>query len=207
MLDINVYLDVANYLGPPFTWEGLSAAAAQTRGQPVPCADYRVDSLRLIAMCTSGRFAGDESVEVWTNTHIERLVRRKAMHPVTPNPGSEHRGLGWSAEHAQSLIDELIEGLLMKSNGGSLGGVNQYPDGNPPLDHEDGMVFGACRTLAGDDLLSRVYCVTRDGGFLDAYRAGRLVNHTRVLTPAQMVALMRAARSQLSIRRMLPGDS
>jgi len=207
VFDVNVYLDVADLLGPPFSWEAFGAAAARTRTEPLPCRDVRVDSLRAIAMCTSGKFAGDEPLEVWTNAHIEGLVRRKAMHPLTPQPGSNKRGLGWSQTHAAELVGSLVEGLLEQSNGGSLGGFRQYPDGNPPLDHEDGMVYGACRKLSGDDPLARVYCVTRDSGFLEAYTSGMLPNHSRVLTPAQMAALMRAARSHISIRRMLPGDT
>lgn len=200
VFDVNVYLDVARHLGPPFSWEEFADAAARTSRHPFPYkADYSVDSLRAIAMCTSGRFAGDEPVEVWTNAHIDGLVRRKAEQPVEPDPVSGLRGLGWSTSDAQGLVTELVQGLTEKSSGGTLG-AGHFPDGNPPLDHEDGMVYGACRFLAGDDPLAHVYCVTRDRGFLDAYRAGRLGGHSIVLTPAQAVGLMRRARTQLAVR-------
>ena len=75
------------------------------------------------------------------------------------------------------------------------------PDGNPPLDHEDGMVFGVCRHLAGDDPLCRVYCVTRDRGFLDAAKQRRLSDHTTVLPPATFVALVRRARMAYAMPR------
>lgn len=64
------------------------------------------------------------------------------------------------------------------------------------------MVFGACRALASEDLLCSVVCVTRDRGFLEAHRGGYLPDHTRVLSPPEMVALMREARRRLSIRRI-----
>lgn len=203
VLDCNIYLDVARLLGPPFRWSELSKAAAQMAREPVPHPMGQMyDSLRAVAICTSGRFAGDETLEVWTNAHIDRLVRGKAMQPITPDPTTNLRGLGWSRDDAQTLVTELIEGLTSQSNGGTLGSGG-FPDGNPPLDHEDGMVYGACRSLAGDDPLAKVYCVTRDGGFIGSYQAGSLGNHSRVVTPAMFVAGVRSARSQYSTQRML----
>lgn len=204
VLDVNVYLEVADLLQPPFTWAKFDAHAARGAKEPVPCSSTpAMDSLRVIAMCTSGRFAGGDPVEVWTSAHIDGLVRSKARHPLVPAPGSDKRGLGWCDTHAQSLVDELVRGITRRSNGGTLGEA-QFPDGDPPLDHEDGMVYGACRVLAGDDPLSNVFCVTRDRGFLAAYREEKLPRHTRVLSPPQMVALMQAARARLSVQRMRP---
>lgn len=113
-----------------------------------------------------------------------------------------YQGLGWPADYAHALVADLISGITSRSNGGTLG--NHYPDGNPPLDHEDGMVYGACRAWAGDDPLAQVYCVTRDKGFLMAYRDKRLTDHSRVMTPSTFVQLIRLARSQASMRRMGP---
>jgi hypothetical protein len=64
------------------------------------------------------------------------------------------------------------------------------------------MVYGACRQLAGEDPLSKVYCVTRDRSFLTAGASGALPPHTRVLSPAMFVGLVRAARHSLSIRHI-----
>jgi hypothetical protein len=203
VFDCNVYLDVARLIGPPFSWEKLSSAAAKLTRIAVPHpTDPAHDSLRAIAMCTSGKFAGEEVLEVWTNSHIDKVVRGKAQQPTTPNPVTGYRGLGWSHEHAQALVDELIGTLIGLSNGGTLGA--HHPDGNPPLDHEDGMVYGACRSLSGEDPLCRIYCVTRDKGFLDAYTSGALSNHSIVLAPGKFVALLRAARVRYSIRGMRP---
>jgi hypothetical protein len=66
------------------------------------------------------------------------------------------------------------------------------------------MVYGACAALATDDPLCKVYCVTRDRGFLTAYGAGELSTHTRVLTPAKFISLNRAARFECSTRAMRP---
>ena len=98
----------------------------------------------------------------------------------------------------------MIHGLAERSGGGTLGAL--FPHGNPPLDHEDGMVYGACRALSGDDPLANVYCVTRDRGFLEAYRDGLIGRYGRVITPSTFVSLVRVARFHHSMRR-LPGKS
>lgn len=201
VFDCNIYLDTASLLGSPFTWEAFDAAAARLARVPVPHPQNGAyDSLRALAACTSGRFAGDEALEVWTSSHIDTIVRGKASQSSSENPATGHRGLGWTDEAAQGLIDDLVYGLIDRSGGGSVGDL--FPDGNPPLDHEDGMVFGACRYLAGDDPLAHVYCVTRDKGFIDAYTSGALSRHSHVMAPARFIALIRAARVQYSVRRM-----
>lgn len=204
VFDCNIYLDVAVIVGAPFTWEDFAAVAARLAKDPVPHPnDMANDSLRAIAMCTSGRFAGDETVEVWANSHIEQTVLDKAMQSSTPDPVTGYRGLGWAQGDADTLLTELIEGLAQASNGGTLGRTH-VPDGNPPLDHEDGMVYGACRTLAGADPLAHVYCVTRDRQFIQARKDGLLSNHSRVITPSALVSVMRTSRTQQSMRRMFP---
>lgn len=198
VFDCNIYLDVACIVGPPFSWDKFSEAVARLAKVALPHpVDRSYDSLRAIAVCTTGGFAGDETLEVWTNASIDKIVRGKAAQsPLPDNNG--YSGLGWDPAHADSLVDDLIWKLAAYSNGGTLG--DHYPDGNPPLDYEDGMVYGGCRRLAGDDPLARVYCVTRDRGFLQAGKDGRLGNHSTVLTPSAFVALVRAARARYSTK-------
>ena len=202
VLDCNIYLDAARLVGPPFSWPRFDAEVARTVREPLPHpTDRAYDSLRAIAGCTSGRFAGHESLEVWTNSHIDKIVRGKAMQPSTPgtNP-NQGSGLGWTRDDADALVQELVHGLMARSSGGTMG--EHYPHGNPPLDHEDGMVFGACKELVSEDPLASVYCVTRDKGFLDASASGQLGTHVVVLSPAKFVALLRAARARYSIQNM-----
>lgn len=203
VLDCNIYLDVARAVGPPFAWDRFDAIVARMAREPVPHpAGQHMDSLRVVAMCTSGVFAGDEPVEVWTNAHIERIVLGKAMQSTTPDPETGNRGLGWSRDDAETLTGVLISDLTGWSSGGTLGS-SHMPDGNPPLDHEDGMVYGACRRLAGDDPLARVYCVTRDRDFLKRYQEGELDAHSKVLTPAKLVAAMRTLRGKYAMKTMV----
>jgi hypothetical protein len=202
VLDVNVYLEVAELVGAPFEWAKLDRIAAQSVNEPIPCRSQRgVDSLRLVAACTSGRFAGSEPLEVWSCAHIDSMVESKAMHPVVPPPGTTYRGLGWTGTDAAALVNDLVVDLGVRSNGGTLGATTGTCS-TPPLDHEDGMVYGACRELAGDDPLARVYCATRDRAFVAAGRDGGLSGHTKVLQPAVMLELIRRARAAMSIRAM-----
>ncbi|MBW0275013.1 hypothetical protein ATM97_27820 [Nocardia sp. MH4] len=198
VFDCNVYLDVAALVGPPFSWDEFDEVVARLTKNSSPTVmvdraprNGRVypDSIRALALCTSGNFAGLETMHVGVNDSIQTLVFRKAM-----------QDLGWSRADAATLLSEMIGGLVDWSDGFTI--IDNYPDSNPPLDHEDGMVFGACRKLASDDPLSRVYCVTRDIDFLDYHRMGQLQNHTIVLPPPQFVSLVRAARNPAS--RMAP---
>lgn len=207
VFDCNIYLDVGRALGAPFSWKAFEAKVAQLSKAAVPHPfDQAFDSVRAIALCTSGRFAGSEPVEVWTSAHIDRVVRGKAMQSTVPDPETGFRGLGWSQEDAQGIVTDLIGSLTERSNGGTLGSDVVRPEGRPPLDHEDGLVYGGCCWLAGEDPLCKVYCVTHDRGFIEAYKKRRLAAHTRVLTPAKFIALNRVARNQMSIRRVRGSD-
>jgi hypothetical protein len=127
VFDCNVYLDVACLLGEPFSWEKFDTAAARAVKTPVPHPlDSSVDSVRAIAACTSGLFAGDETVEVWTNAHIDKIVRGKAVQSPIADQDTGYRGLGWSAAGGSALVTDLILGIAQRSNGGTLG--DHYPD-------------------------------------------------------------------------------
>lgn len=204
VFDCNVYLDVAQLLGAPFSWAAFDELVAQQVAEPNPHPQGRAyDSLRAIAVCRSGQFAGSMPLEVWTSDHIDETVIYKARQSTTPDPGSGYRGLGWNRGDAETLIRELIDGITTSSNGGTLG--RQAADGDPPLDHEDGLVYGACRALVADNPNAKVYCVTNDGGFIEAYRDGELPEHTIVLSPARFVALVRATRASIAATAMRGG--
>jgi hypothetical protein len=201
VFDCNVYLDVASLLGPPYSEDDFSGTVARLVGVPVPHPSaHAFDSMRAIAACASGILVGEEPLEVWSSNHINDVVAYKAAESTVPRPGSDLKGLGWSAADAAALVQDLVLPLVAKTQGSVIPVL--IPDGTPPLDHEDGLVYGTCRQLASNDPLCRVYCVTNDRGFLRAYADGRLDAHTIVLTPAKFVALVRAARSQANAARM-----
>jgi hypothetical protein len=200
IFDCNVWLDVARVVGEPFSWDAFDREVARLARDPLPHPDSMKDSLRAIAVCTSGRLAGSERIEVWTSDHIVDTVEYKAVQSLTPD-AEGFCGLGWNGEASSDLVEGLIGSLVDTTGGGWIGSVGT--DGHPPLDHEDGRVLKACREVVNDDPLARVYCVTNDGGFLRAYAEGRLGNHTVVLSPARFVQLVRTARHTLSLRGML----
>lgn len=206
VFDCNVYLDVGRLLGSPFSWDEFNAEAARSArlAIPHPQGSWH-DSLRAIAVCTSGRFAGQEPLGVWTSDHINSMVEYKAQQSSTEDPITGFAGLGWLQADATGLVDDFVERVVTMSNGGSLG--EQFPDSNPPLDHEDGLVYGACRSLAGEDPLSKVYCITNDEDFLLDASEGRLSAHTKVMTPARFVQLVRSARNSLAAQGMRAAGS
>lgn len=197
VFDVNVYLDVAGLLGPPFSWEKFQELAAQTSVAPLPNhGDRRVDSLRAIAACSGGRFAGQDRLEVWTSDHIDRLVELKATQPLVGDR-AEDRGLGWSSDDAQNLLVDLVDELVYeKTEGGSVALVGI--EGRPPLDHEDACVFTTAVGAAGDIVPPSIkYCVTRDANFRTA--EGLNPNVT-VLYPYEFVQLVRRSRRMLAFQ-------
>ncbi|WP_213002686.1 hypothetical protein [Winogradskya consettensis] len=203
VFDCNIYLDAARVLGEPFTWGKLRHVVDKLESVLVPHPkDEAFDSLRALNYAYAVQIDLD-NVEVWASYHIAVMVRYVLERPVVPSKKNETPGLGWSAESVEDLLDELIFGLVTLSGGGI---VKRYlPDGNPPLDHEDGKIYGACRALAGDDPLAEVYCVTRDREFRAAYRKGLLGRHTQVIAPAELAMMIRQASAQAAFRRIL-GD-
>lgn len=196
-----MYLDVARLLNRPFGWAHLAQVAAQQMREPLPHPrSHMYDSLRALAISTSGRLVDNEALEVWTSDHIDDTVEYIAAQPTRP-PAGGARGLGWTPEEADELVEHLVHRVVTESGGGSVGSI-PHPDGNPPLDHEDGLVLGACRELVTIDLLANVYCVTGDGGFLRAASEGRLPDHSKVMSPAKFVAMVRRTRQLAATQAM-----
>lgn len=201
VFDVNVYLDVAGLLGPPFSWEKFQDATVRYSGQPVPRrADKRIDSLKAVAVTTSGNFAGPEPLEVWSSDHIDRLVVRKAQQRAdgaTP----ETRGLGWRPADAEALLHDLVYDLVFDMTNGARVEIEAV-DGHPPLDHEDACVFTTALQAAGEALPPSIkYCVTNDRAFR---RAADLSRNVTMLHPDEFVLLVQRSRRSLAMKRMRP---
>ena len=115
-------LDVADLLGPPFTWEKFDAAAVTYRHAPLPNSNRQIDSLRALAVSQSGRLVANQPLEIWLSNHIEALILTKARQPknqATP----ELSGLGWTGVESESLLEDLARDLAYeRTNGGLRGG-------------------------------------------------------------------------------------
>lgn len=194
VLDCNVYLDVARLAGAPYASERFHDLAVQFSPALVPHPTVTgADSLKLVAACQSGRVDARRQLEVWSTTHVRNTVRYKAAQSATPDPKSGHRGLGWSSADAEGLVDDLMDWIVERSGGEHLETFVGAVD-NPPLDHEDGTVYAACRYIEGQNPLDQVYCVTRDKGFLCAYQRGELSGHVEVVSPSAMLSWILAQR-------------
>jgi hypothetical protein len=166
VFDVNIYLDVADLLGPPFTWEKFDAAAVTYRHAQLPNSNRQIDSLRALAVSQSGRLVANQPLEIWLSNHIEALILTKARQPknqATP----ELSGLGWTGVESESILEDLARDLAYeRTNGGSVGDV-QVPAGTPVLSHEDGMVLAAAYAAPTDTEGAHYdrYCVTQDRDF------------------------------------------
>jgi hypothetical protein len=194
--DVNVYLDVAELLGPPFSWAKFNNAAALYQATPLRGADRRVDSLRALALATTGRFAGPQPLQVWTSDHIDGLVATKASQPLTAEHPDD-RGLGWTREQAMDLVEHLVWDLVFDmSGGGSLDVTTSY--GSPPLSHEDGLVYRTAEQCGLEKTIR--YCITNDRQFRHAELPGLI----DVLYPHEWISLVRRSRFAASAPRPRP---
>jgi hypothetical protein len=200
VFDVNVYLDVAELLGAPFTWQKFNEAAAKYQSTPLQRADRRVDSLRALALATTGRFAGPHALQVWTSDHIDGLVATKAAQPLVADHPDD-KGLGWSDEDAERLVDDLVWTLVYDKSGGGACQNIEIPYGSPPLSHEDGIVYRTAEQCGEEGAIR--YCVTNDREF----RMAELPGDIAVLYPHEWISLVRKSRFAASAPRPKPGSA
>lgn len=169
VLDANVLLDVATLVGEPFTWSKFDAIAAAAPGT------HAGASVRAVQLLRGGQHPDGRRIEVWTSDHIDQLVAVKAHQSRTANDERD-RGLGWSRENAQGLVDALVVDLLQDTGGDSVGTV-QISYGSPPLSHEDGCVYATARAAGHEGVFYDRVCLTRDRFFLEASLPGLIDVH------------------------------
>ena len=169
IFDINVYMDVCRLLGPGFVWDDVVAKVAQYKNQPGTHRNPEVNSLRAIAICTSGTFCDGVPLHVWFSDLMEATLLVKLTQPVK-GPTKEKSGLGWSREDAEQVLRELVKPLLEVTEGAYT--EHTTVEGHPPLEHEDAQVWTAAR-YAGheDELPPRRWMVTNDVRVCQADRA------------------------------------
>lgn len=197
VFDVNVYLDVARYLGEPYSRARFNDEIVAITQQEGTRALTRAEwSLLALAVTSSGRLVGASPLEVWTSDHIDGLVFDKAQQPNDPGLEPEECGLGWSEQNAESLVEELVWDCVDRSGGGQV--RVSVPRGSPPLSHEDGLVYATARDAAGGNELAERIVVTSDEQFL---REPGLC-YPRVWRPARFVQYVRAERSKSGMAAM-----
>jgi hypothetical protein len=180
--DVNIFVDVAELVGEPFSWGKFERLAAERANDPLPHkSNAAYDSLRALGCLVGGTLPDGRPVEVWTSDNIDYSVALKlSQSPTAPHP--DDRGHGWSKLNAQAVVDQLVRTIVERTSGGSTG-FHEVAYG-PPLDHEDGCVY-ATVTEAGhsDAPYYERYCLTRDEPFQKADLRGlidRMAPHTWV---------------------------
>jgi len=136
--DVNVYLDVAEQLGPAFAWESLPPLTS-VRSHPHLGAQFALSIAR------EAHFAGPLPLELWTSTHITDLLLRKLSSI-----------LAWKRDDAEWFTQEMLDEAY-RSKGAELS--VHIARQSPPLDHEDGLVFATAVAAHAD------YLVTSDKDF------------------------------------------
>lgn len=200
IFDCNVYLDVATLLGG-YNKTAFGELATKTAREPLPASIPAIDSLRAVAVAQSGRLTSSTRLEVACSTHIANVARWKMLQPVGDDTMAvEDRGLGFSEEQADEVEDYLIRGLVDRTGGEWV--VEQQAHYSPPLDHEDGHVYGTCRYVEGNDPLAEVICVTNDRTFIEHFLQRRLDDRISVLSPASFIARVRRERAYEGVARV-----
>lgn len=188
--DVNVYLDVADLVGAGFTWESFTSHAVEIASLPCPASDKRKDSLRAVAVVTSGALPNGSPVQVWTSDHIADLVFTKLTQPLdgaTP----EERGLGWTEEDAESLFETLHETLVLDKTSGDYVREGLVARHSPPLDHEDGMVYATSLEAGTASNGGWPYLVTQDAKFRAA-----APSNVEALSPAEFLQYVRGLNAR-----------
>lgn len=169
--DCNIFLNVVNHLRRPMSRDLEEEIGALRREivverQKASSDQNRlfVESAQLLVMAARRSAPDGLSVELHCSDHIQDVTHRKITHPTTALQ-PEDRGLGLSQVIADSITDEFIPALVATTAGALWRAGTHTSDKNPPLDHEDGMVYGLCRHLSGLDAFSTVWCITFDRGF------------------------------------------
>jgi hypothetical protein len=187
VFDVNIYLDVAQHLGPGASWEDFLCAAAESAVVQAVRPNTRIDSLLALAISKNGSYGKDQLLEIWSGKHLDDATYLKLVQPedaVGADFRSEDVGFGWSHSEADAFMGDIFDPFWEKT-GGYVSRALSYE--SPPLDHEDGCVYATARDAGAEKIYYERYCVTRDKEFRNADLRGDIT----VLHPHEWVTHMR----------------
>ena len=181
IFDLNVYLDIARLIEEPFNETKLRTMVLRYKPD-ISKPNRKLDAAAAVLLSSTGNLAGQQRLQVWSSTWIERGVENVAKRPKS------EVGLEWNESTAKGLRNDLIMTLAVgKSNGQSLR-EERYVSYSP-LSDDDSSVFHTARQAL--NFCSAAYCVTSDTDFIrDAPNMG-----VKMMTPGQLVELIRRARA------------
>ena len=158
VFDMNIYLNVARFVGEPYSRSLLHTTLMGQIHQPSPRSTPLTESAKLVAISSSGVFAGNQLLQVWTSDWIVKGTQRVAGRDVNLN------GLGWSLPSAQGLVSDLIFGTVVTPSNGLQLPTNKRAK-FPGLSPDDSQVLNTALQTKIANPASEVICVTNDVGF------------------------------------------
>ena len=170
IFDCNIYIDVAEALG--FDASLANLRNFRTASRPLQA---EIDAFQCVL---AGKF-GPYDLKLGSSLHIKDTVQ----HELSRLPE-------WSESSAKSFLDQFHENLVDIMLTGFIGEEHV-----PPLDHEDGVVFGTCHEIRNTPGIVQTILVTRDKQFADSFKD--VPSHTTVLHPIGFMKLCDAAQRML----------
>jgi hypothetical protein len=189
VFDCNVALNIRRGYGRTTDWDELLVRLSEAV-DGTGTAD-----LQSVAFAARGHLDATKVI-VWSNDHIVNTVIHQAMRPMSEG------GLGLSREDALDLVETVIASAVRDTAGGVVPAGRHGAEAHPPLDHEDGMVYGLCHYLAGQYPLDEVLLVTNDRGLLHLDGTTDVRPGITVLTPTAFSSRARALEARAARRRM-----
>lgn len=185
VLDCNIILNLAQHFGGAFTSEEVNRLLSAHRSETTVREPVR-NAARAFTLAIRGQTFAGQPMSFVTSRHILDTVIHKATQPQC-GTRQEQRGLGLDRDTAQRIA-ALVEGLSKDSFRRVIEPNEQVAEKTPPLDHEDGMVYGLCRLLSGMDSRFHVWCVTFDREFIDHARTFDRSHCISVVLPGEFVS-------------------
>lgn len=186
VFDVNIYLDVARWVGPPYSNQKLQIKLLQHRQDPSTPVEVKIQSAKLASLCSSGVFAGNQKLQVWTSDWINNVAVRVAMR------SRGEKGLGWSETNAELIRTDLIHGTVVGPSNGFL--LNSDKTAKfEDLDWDDAQVLTTALQARVLSPSSTTICVTNDKAFRNTNSCGDVT----MLTSPEFLSLITAARQAL----------
>ncbi len=159
LFDCNVFIMLFNHFGPNLHWPDVVGLAAEPEVKGSLPSNIR-DIITCMSFVKSGRRPDGSRVRVWGSGHVQDTVVYKMRHSGDNVWAERDRGA------SQLIMDSFYDFFGQELFAGVVGTSEHGAERNPPLDHEDGMVYGACRTIAGQNPVDVVWLITFDRSFI-----------------------------------------
>lgn len=160
---------------------------------------------RAVLLAGKGGTPFHEPIYIYSSDHIIGTIERKARQPRRANR-PEDQGLGLGEAVVAEILDDFLIFLTNETGGRVVTFSEQTADKTPPLDFEDGMVFGLCNRLRGEDARNFIWCLTFDKRFIEDAKTFGDSSNIRVCPPEHFVSFIKSQTTQI-IQKIIPRSS